>query len=49
MTSSKQSRECPEVIIDPDALTRAIAAARRLKEADPERYRSIPVGAEKQL
>lgn len=43
-----QSRECPDSTIDPDALARAIAAARKLKEANPERYKSIPVGAEKQ-
>lgn len=44
-----QNRECPERTIDPDALARAITAARRLKEADHERYKSIPIGAEKQL
>ncbi|ENO7477112.1 hypothetical protein [Citrobacter amalonaticus] len=43
-----QSRECPDRTLDPDALARAIAAARKLKEADPERYKSIPVEAEKQ-
>lgn len=39
-----QSRECPERTIDP----RAIAAARKLKEEDPERYKSIPVEKGKQ-
>ncbi len=29
--------------IDPDALERAIAAARKIKEANPDRYKSIPV------
>ncbi|WBN87218.1 hypothetical protein [Enterobacter kobei] len=43
-----QSRECPERTIDPDDLARAIAAARRLKEEDPERYKSIPVEKGKQ-
>ncbi len=43
-----QSRECPERTIDPDALARAIAAARRLKEEDPERYKSIPLEQRKQ-
>ncbi|HDW0666864.1 TPA: hypothetical protein RKZ72_001316 [Enterobacter cloacae] len=43
-----QSRECPERTIDPDALARAIAAARRLKEEDPERYKSIPIEQRKQ-
>lgn len=48
MTASTQSRECPDNTIDPDALARAIAAARKLKEADPERYKSIPVEQGKQ-
>ncbi|CZX60254.1 hypothetical protein LN389_07580 [Enterobacter hormaechei subsp. steigerwaltii] len=43
-----QSRECPERTIDPDALARAIAAARRLKEEDPELYKSLPVEKGKQ-
>lgn len=43
-----QSCVCPERTIDPDALARAIAAARRLKEEDPERYKSIPVEQGKQ-
>lgn len=42
------SRECPERTIDPHALARAIAAARRLKEEDPERYKSIPIEQRKQ-
>lgn len=44
MTANAQGQECPERNIDPYALARAIAAARRLKEGDPERYKSIPVG-----
>lgn len=43
-----QSRECPERTIDPDALVRAIATARKLKEEDPERYKSINVEKGKQ-
>ncbi len=43
-----QSRECPERTIDPDALARAISAARRLKEEDPELYKSIPIEQGKQ-
>jgi hypothetical protein len=43
-----QRRECPERTIDPDALARAIAAARRFKEEDPERYKSIPIEQRKQ-
>lgn len=43
-----QSRECPDRTIDPDALARAIAAARRLKEEDPERYKSLPIEQGKQ-
>lgn len=48
MKASTQSRECPERTIDPDALARAIAAARRLKEEDPERFKSIPIEQGKQ-
>lgn len=43
-----QSRECPDRTIESDALARAIAAARRLKEEDPERYKSIPIEQGKQ-
>lgn len=43
-----QSRECPERTIAPDALARAIATARRLKEEGPERYKSIPTEQGKQ-
>lgn len=43
-----QSRESPERTIDPDALALAIAAARKLKEEDPERYKSIPAEKGKQ-
>jgi len=43
-----QSRECPERTIEPNALARAIATARKLKEEHPERYKSIPVEKGKQ-
>lgn len=29
--------------IDPEALEKAIAAARKIREANPERYKSVPV------
>lgn len=32
--------------IDPDALERAIAAARKIQGANPERYKSLPVQPE---
>lgn len=41
MTVSKKGPQCP-AYIDPDALERAIAAARKIREANPERYKSVP-------
>lgn len=32
--------------IDPDALDRAIAVARQMREANPDRYKSLPVQPE---
>lgn len=32
--------------IDPEALERAVTAARKIKEANPERYKSLPVQPE---
>ncbi|MBD1402481.1 carboxysome shell carbonic anhydrase [Leclercia adecarboxylata] len=32
--------------IDPDALERAIAAARKIKDANPDRYKSLPAQPE---
>ncbi|MCW1972003.1 UNVERIFIED_ORG: hypothetical protein FHW05_000817 [Pantoea agglomerans] len=32
--------------IEPDALERAIAAARKIREANPDRYKSLPVQPE---
>lgn len=29
--------------LDPDALEKAIAAARKIREANPDRYKSLPV------
>lgn len=43
-----QSRECPDRTIEPDALARAIAAAHRLKEENPVRYKSLPTEQGKQ-
>ncbi|MCJ1861904.1 hypothetical protein [Klebsiella quasipneumoniae] len=42
MTVTKKGPPCP-AYIDPEALKRAIAAARKIREANPERYKSIPV------
>lgn len=42
MTKTKSGPPAP-AHIDPDALERAIAAARQIKEANPERYKSVPV------
>ncbi|VGD64755.1 Uncharacterised protein [Klebsiella pneumoniae] len=41
MTVIKKGPPCP-AYIDPDALERAIAAARKISEANPERYKSVP-------
>lgn len=45
MTDIKSGPPAPEYI-DPDALERAIAAARKIRKANPERYRSLPVQPE---
>lgn len=45
MTDTKSGPPAP-AHIDPDALERAIAAARKIREANPERYRSLPVQPE---
>jgi hypothetical protein len=45
MTVSKKGPQCP-VYIDPNALERAIAAARQIKGANPDRYKSLPVQQE---
>ncbi|HCT2282565.1 TPA: hypothetical protein ACXHUI_005715 [Klebsiella pneumoniae] len=42
MTVTKKGPPCP-AYIDPEALEKAIAAARKIREANPERYKSIPV------
>ncbi len=44
-TKTKSGPPCP-AYIDPDALERAIAAARKIKEANLERYKSLPVQLE---
>lgn len=47
MTATKTKSGPPvPAYIDPDALERAIAAARQIKETDPERYKSLPVQPE---
>lgn len=45
MTDNKSGPPAP-AHIDPDALERAIVAARKIREANPERYRSLPVQPE---
>lgn len=42
MTVTKKGLPCP-AYIDPETLEKAIAAARKIREANPERYKSIPV------
>ncbi|MCF6972203.1 hypothetical protein [Klebsiella variicola] len=42
VTKEKSGPPCP-AYIDTDALERAIAAARKIREANPERYKSVPV------
>ncbi|CEL88264.1 hypothetical protein L7L29_005637 [Klebsiella pneumoniae] len=42
MTVTKKGPPCP-AYIDPEALEKAIAAARKIREANPERYKPIPV------
>ena len=47
MTATKTKRGPPAPAhIDRDALERAIAVARQIKEANPERYKSLPVQPE---
>lgn len=49
MTKTKtKTKSGPPVpaYIDPDALERAIAAARKIKEANPDLYKSLPVQPE---
>lgn len=44
MTATKTKSGPPvPVHIDPDALERAIAVARQIKAANPDRYKSLPV------
>ena len=45
MTVTKKGPPAP-AHIEPDALERAIAAARKIKEANPDRYKSLPVQPE---
>ncbi|VED53162.1 Uncharacterised protein [Raoultella terrigena] len=45
MTVTKKGPPCP-TYIDPDALERAIAAARKIKDANPNKYKSLPVQPE---
>ncbi|HHJ4449549.1 TPA: hypothetical protein ACQJMR_005228 [Raoultella ornithinolytica] len=45
MTVSKKGPQCP-AYIEPDALERAIAAARQIKEANPDRYKPLPIQPE---
>ncbi len=42
MTETKIGPPAP-AYIDPEALERAIAAARKIREVNPERYKSVPV------
>ncbi len=42
MTKIKSGPPAP-AYIDPDALEKAIAAARKIKEANPDRYKCLPV------
>ncbi|EIX9222191.1 TPA: hypothetical protein MM109_005292 [Klebsiella pneumoniae] len=42
MTVTKKGPPCP-AYIEPEALEKAITAARKIREANPERYKSIPV------
>lgn len=45
VTKEKSGPPAP-ALIDPDALERAIAAARKIKDANPDRYKSLPVQPE---
>ncbi|MER3535859.1 hypothetical protein J8748_26290 [Klebsiella pneumoniae] len=42
MTVAKKGPPAP-AHIEPEALEKAITAARKIREANPERYKSIPV------
>ncbi|HHS9852196.1 TPA: hypothetical protein ACTW3A_001977 [Klebsiella quasipneumoniae subsp. quasipneumoniae] len=47
MTVTKEKSGPPEPAhIDPDALERAITAARKIKDANPDRYKSLTVQPE---
>lgn len=41
MTDTKSGPPAP-AYIDPEALERAIATARKIREANPERYKFVP-------
>ncbi|MDU6224221.1 MAG: hypothetical protein E6625_01410 [Enterobacter asburiae] len=41
MTTPKTPRECPVNVIDEEALKRAIAKAKELAEANPEKYHRV--------
>ncbi|SLK19643.1 hypothetical protein SAMN03159434_11834 [Enterobacter sp. NFR05] len=45
MTVTKKGPPCP-AYIDQEALEKAIVAARKIKEANPEKYKSLPVQPE---
>ena len=45
MTITKKGPPCP-AYIDPEAQEKAIATARKIKEANPDRYKSLPVQPE---
>ncbi|MBK0089383.1 hypothetical protein [Erwinia sp. S59] len=45
MTKIKSGRTT-RAHIDPDALEQAIAAARKIQKANPDRYKSLPVQPE---
>ncbi|WP_411194986.1 hypothetical protein [Raoultella planticola] len=45
MTKTNSGPPVP-AYIDPDALERAIAVARQMREANPDRYKSLPVQPE---
>lgn len=43
MTVTKEKSGPPApAYIDPEALERAVATARKIREANPERYKSVP-------
>lgn len=45
MTVTKKGPPCP-AYIDPEALEKAIKAARKIREANPDRYKSLPIQPE---